>query len=94
MARVIDGTAVPAMAETAEIQPFDDGGVIVNTQTGQLYSCNHVTMDYLSMVDGVKTIDMLAAAIAEAYSADVAEVQRDLIDISGELVGEDLLAVR
>jgi hypothetical protein len=51
-------------------------------------------MDYLSMVDGVKTIDMLAAAIAEAYSADVAEVQRDLIDISGELVGEDLLAVR
>lgn len=90
----IDGSAVPALAEIAEVQPFDDGGVILNTVTGQLYSCNHVTMAFLEQVDGTKTIDAIAAAVAGIYDVSSDEVGRDLIEISAELAGENLLTIR
>lgn len=90
----IDGNTVLSIAEVAEVQPFDDGAVVLNIDTGQLYTCNHVAMKYLALLDGHKTIDTLAETVAEEYSIPVSEVRNDLIEISGEMVGESLLSVR
>ena len=57
--------AVLSVAEGAEIQPFEDGGVLLNADTGQLYSCNHVTMAYLQRMDGRKSIEALAVEVAD-----------------------------
>ncbi len=90
----IGGGTVLVMADFAEVQPFDQGGVILNTETGQLYSCNHVTMACLRLIDGERTIDMVASAIAEEYSAPPDEVSKDLIEISTELANEKLVTIR
>ena len=93
-AAAIDGSTVFALARKVEVQSFDQGGVILNAETGQLYSCNHVTLAYLKLLDGERTLDAAAAMIAEEYEVPVDEVSRDLIEVSADLAGESLLTAR
>jgi hypothetical protein len=93
-ATTMSGEAVPTLTPSVEVQPFDAGGVILDTVTGQLFSCNHVTMTYLGLVDGMSSIDMLAAAVAEHYEMSPEIVARDLIEISIELANVNLLTLR
>lgn len=90
----VDGAAVPALSEIAEVQPFDDGAVILNTRSGQLYSCNHVTLAFLDLVDGERSIAAISALIAEDYEQPVAEVESDLIEVNTELVAEGLVVLK
>ena len=91
---LLDSSTVPSLSELTEIQSFDDGGVVLNTRSGQLYSCNHVTLAYLEMVDGERSIAEISEAIAEAYGEPLAEVQSDLLDISAEFAREGLVTFR
>ena len=90
----INGSTVLSIAEGFEIQSFDDGGVILNTGTGQLYSCNSVTMAYLGRIDGSRTIEALASGVAEEFVVSDSQAKADLIEISAELVKEQILIVR
>ena len=64
--------------------------ILIHLQTGVYYSLNEVGTVFWEMLDGVKTIGDCAAQIAGEYDAPAEAIAADLLEISVDLVKEDL----
>lgn len=89
-----DGMAtVFALAPRASFQLLDDGAVILDNETGQLYSCNEVTSAFINRIDGRTNLDEIASQICGEYDVDVQTARDDLMGIAKELHAEKLIQV-
>lgn len=80
-----------ALAPHASFQLLEDGAVILDAQSGQLYSCNEVTGAFLNLIDGCLSLDEIASEIFAAYDVDAETARDDLMEIAGQLHAEKLI---
>ncbi len=80
-----------ALAPNASFQSLDDGAVILDAESGQLFACNEVTSAFLNRIDGRMTLEQIVSAILSEYDVDKQTVRSDLIDIATQLHDEKLI---
>jgi hypothetical protein len=87
------GDEVFGLAPDISVQPLGDGegGVVLHLKSGEIYTINDTTVDFLARVDGRSNLAACAAAIAGIYDVDEATALADLAEIASELVGESIL---
>lgn len=87
-----DGMAtVFALAPNTSFQLLEDGAVILDGASGQLYSCNEVTSAFLKRVDGRASLEDIAAHILAEFDVDAETARDDLVDIARKLHEEKLI---
>ncbi len=69
----------------------DDGGVVLNLVSGEMYTLNDTGLAFLSRVDGEATIDAIAAQMLEEYDVEADVLAADLVELAAELHAEGLV---
>ena len=82
---------VYALAEGVSFETVSDGSVILVFRSGQLYSCNETSTAFLLELDGKRTLDQVAAAMAEQFEAAPEEIAADIEAIAAEMLSEGII---
>ncbi len=69
------------------------GAVIVETKTGELYSCNDTTTAVLEAIDGQRRFDDIVGELHGRFEVDRAVLEADLHAIGAELLDSGLIVV-
>ncbi|MEX2129199.1 MAG: PqqD family protein [Xanthobacteraceae bacterium] len=67
------------------------GAVVVETKTGQLYTCNDTTTAFLEALDGTRTLGEIVDELHCIFDVDQPVLESDLNDIAGELLNNGLI---
>jgi pyrroloquinoline quinone biosynthesis protein D len=87
----VNPDTVFVLNEQASLQSAGDGAVILLADSGQLYTCNETTEAFLNNVDGTRSFAEIVALFVEEFEIDAATAERDLEELSGNLVAEGIL---
>jgi len=68
-----------------------DEVIYLDEETASNFAMNHTASAILELCDGTRTVDEIAAIIAEATGAALDEVKRDVRMILAEFVGYGLI---
>jgi pyrroloquinoline quinone biosynthesis protein D len=87
------GEDIYTLAPEVSLQPLGDGegGVVLMLKSGEIYSVNDTTLDFLSKLDGARNLRSCAEGIAADYDVDVATAMSDLAEIAAELASEQII---
>ncbi len=69
----------------------DDGGVVLNLVSGEMYTLNDTGLAFLRRVDGEATIDAIAAQMLAEYDVEADVLASDLMELTTELQSEGLV---
>jgi hypothetical protein len=69
------------------------GAVIVETKTGELYSCNDTTAAFLEAIDGQRSFNEIVGELHGMFEVDRAALEADLNAIGTDLLGNGLIVV-
>jgi Coenzyme PQQ synthesis protein D (PqqD) len=92
--------SVPAGAETVlKIGPNislqsmgeGEGGVLLRLDTGEMYTVNDTTLEFLQLVDGSRSIGSIVSSLLETFEVDEATLLADMLSIAAELSSESLV---
>ena len=67
------------------------GAVVVETRTGQLYSCNDTTTAFLEAIDGKRTLEEIVDKLHAVFEVERAVLEADLNTIATELLDNGLI---
>ena len=82
---------VYALAEGVSFETVSDGSVVLVFRSGQLYSCNETSTAFLVELDGERTLDQVAALMAEQFEAAPEEIAADIEAIAAEMLSEGII---
>jgi hypothetical protein len=68
------------------------GAVVVETKSGQLYTCNDTTTAFLDSVDGSRSLNEIVERLHGMFDVDRAMLETDLRGIAADLVENGLIA--
>ncbi len=87
------GEDVYKLAQDVSLQPLGEGegGVVLMLKSGEIYTVNDTTLDFLSRIDGACSLQSCAEGIAADYDVDVATAINDLAEIAAELSSEAII---
>ena len=87
------GEDVYRLADDVSLQSLGDGegGVVLMLKSGEIYTVNDTTLDFLSKLDGARSLRACAEAIAEVYDVDAATAMADLAEIAADLSSEQIV---
>jgi len=71
----------------------DGQTVVVSLTSGQLYTCNETTHDFLHAVDGRRSFGEVVDVLAETYDVERETLEADLVGMAEELLREGLILV-
>jgi Coenzyme PQQ synthesis protein D (PqqD) len=71
----------------------EDGGVILNLNSGEMYTINETTLSFLEQLDGKRKIADIAASLVEIFDVDRETLNADLVEVAKGLADESLLVV-
>ena len=71
----------------------EEDTVVLAFRTGTLYTCNQTAAEFLSAVDGRKTLAQIVDQLHESYDAPRQKLRQDLLALAGRMVEEKLLVV-
>ena len=69
----------------------DGQAVVVSLTSGQLYTCNETTQDFLHAVDGQRSFGEVVDALAATYDVERETLEADLAEMAEELLREGLI---
>jgi pyrroloquinoline quinone biosynthesis protein D len=87
----VNPDTVFVLNEQASLQSAGDGAVILLADSGQLYTCNETTEAFLNSVDGTRSFAEIVALFVDEFEIDAATAERDLEELSDNLVAEGIL---
>jgi hypothetical protein len=90
---VLDDATVLALSSTHTLQAFGDGAVLLDTQSGQLYTCNASLEGFLRRVDGSRSLAAIVSDFREEFEVGEAEARADLAEIAGSLLDEGIVTI-
>lgn len=92
MARIAP-TEVWALHANTSFQPLGDGegGVLLDTVSGQLFTCNDTTAAFLSTVDGNRNFGEILAELSQLFDVDIDVLRDDMSDLAKQLETEGLI---
>jgi hypothetical protein len=84
-----------AIAKHVALQSLgaEEGGVLLNLESGEMYTVNETTLAFLEALNGKHTIGAIADRLVGVFEVEVDVLQSDLVDVAKDLVGESLLVV-
>ena len=88
-----DSTVFPCREKSVVYREVDGEGVAVNLQENRIYVLNRTANFAWSLADGTRSAKRIAAALAEAFAADSADVSADLERLWAVLSDSNLLAL-
>jgi len=88
----LDAQTILRHAPDATFQEVAGEAILIHLQTGVYYSLNEVGTAFWNMLDGQRTIDDCAKAIAAEYNAPPELVLGDLLELATDLTKEGLAA--
>lgn len=92
MSSLEPGTVL-ALHENTSFQPLGDGegGVLLDTVSGQLFTCNDTTAAFLSAVDGERNFAGILAEMEKVFEVDAAILRDDMAELADQLASEGLV---
>jgi len=83
------------LADNVALQPVGDDGraVLLELSTGQLYTCNETTRDFLAALDGERTFAQAVDVVLAQYDVEREVLHADLLAMAEELAGEKLICL-
>lgn len=88
----MDAQTILRHAPDATFQEVAGEAILIHLQTGVYYSLNEVGTAFWNLLDGQRSIDDCAKAIAAEYSAPPELVLGDLLELATDLTKEGLAA--
>ncbi|WP_187970584.1 PqqD family peptide modification chaperone [Aquibium microcysteis] len=87
------GEDVYRLADDVSLQPLGEGegGVVLMLKSGDIYTVNDTTLDFLTNLDGARSLRACAEAIAAVYDIDPATAAADLAAIAADLASEQIV---
>jgi hypothetical protein len=89
----LQASSVLALAPKVSMQALgaDEGGVLLRLDSGEMYTVNDTTLDFLRRLDGTRTIASIVEEMVTFIDVDAAVLTADLIEIADELRRESLV---
>lgn len=89
----IEPSAVWALHENTSFQPLGDGegGVLLDTVSGQLFTCNDTTAAFLATVDGERNFAGILDELETVFDVDAAMLRDDMSELANHLAAEGLI---
>lgn len=83
-----------AMVEDVTLQALGlgEGGVLLNMKTGEMFSINDTTFEFLSRLDGIKSVSDITDDLLNIFEVNRKTLAADILEIAEELQKENLLA--
>jgi len=88
---MLDLEAVLILSDKATFRSLGDSGVILMTDSGQLYSCNDTAEAFLRRIDGSRTFAEIAAEIGEEFEVSSGVMLADIEELITYLISEGVL---
>ena len=84
-----------ALAKNVSMQGLgdEDGGVLLNLSSGEMYTINETGFAFLEQLDGERSIGQIADELVKSFDVDVETLTSDLVELTGGLADESLLDV-
>lgn len=79
------------LAEGVSFETVSDGSVVLVFRSGQLYSCNETSTAFLVELDGERSLERVAATMADGFDAAPEEILADLEIIAAEMLSEGII---
>lgn len=91
----IDATSRIKLSPHVSLQALgqEEGGVVLRLDSGELFTVNDTTLEFLRGLDGVRTIADIARRMTDIFDVDEATLTADLIEISEELIRESVVTL-
>jgi hypothetical protein len=89
--RVILTDTVLAFSERATFRSLGDSGVILMSDSGQLYSCNSTAEAFLRRINGAKIIAEIAGEIGDDFDVEWNVLQVAMDDLVSYLLSEKII---
>ena len=70
-----------------------EGTVVVDTKTGELYSCNQTAAAFLEAIDGRRTFEAIIDVVHRKFDVDRAVLYADLRDVTAQMLQKGVLSV-
>ncbi len=83
--------AVLRLSDKASFRSLGDSGVILMTDSGQLYSCNDTAEAFLRRTDGDRTVAAIASEIGDEYDVEPDVLLADMEDLISYLISEGVV---
>ncbi|MEL6736106.1 MAG: PqqD family protein [Pseudomonadota bacterium] len=79
------------LAENVAFRPVGDTGILLNTVSGQIHTCNESARDVVALITRPVSANELSAQLTELYEAEQAEILPDVMDLLTELTSEGMV---
>ena len=89
----VDGAARPQREPSAAWRVIDGEAVMVLPGTGKVHTLNEVGTRFWELVDGQRTLEEIAAALADEFDAPAERIGADCRTFVEELTARGLLTV-
>ena len=83
--------SVLGLSDKASFRSLGDCGVILMTDSGQLYSCNSTAEAFFRALDGDRTVAAIASEIGEEFDVEPNVLLADLEEIISYLISEGVV---
>jgi hypothetical protein len=89
----LQASSILTLAPKVSMQALgaNEGGVLLRLDSGEMYSVNDTTLDFLRRLDGTRTIGSIVEEMVTFIDVDAAVLTADLIEIADELRRESLV---
>jgi hypothetical protein len=89
----LEPSSILSLAPKVAMQALgaNEGGVLLRLDSGEMYSVNDTTLDFLRRLDGMRTIASIVEELVIFIEVDAAVLMADLIEVAGELRKESLV---
>ena len=69
----------------------DEGSLLLRLDTGQIYTVNETTFEFLQLIDGKRNIHSIVVSLLEVFEIDPETLLAGMLSISQELANENLV---
>lgn len=83
--------SVLRLSDKASFRSLGDCGVILMTDSGQLYSCNDTAEAFLRRMDGDRTVAAIASEIGDEFDVEPKVLLANLEDLISYLISEGIV---
>lgn len=88
---VLHSNSILRLSDNASFRSMGDSGVILMTDTGQLYSCNETAEAFMRQLGNEEPVSAIAANIAKEFEVEQQVLYADLSELIEYLVSERVL---
>ena len=90
---MIDESRILDMNEgiSRQILGAGEGAVVLTIATGQLYTCNDTTAQFLDSIDGKRTFGEIIDALGRSYGAPRDQLRTDFSELAEQLITDGII---